>query len=163
MQDVLNFITSDWLIDWLFSQRFDDVFKTLINDEEEYFLHSHKKRKDSLKTPAVLLTLLLEREISGVAVPIIHQKWRLLWGIAQWKWLWSYFNYFLLLWPWCQGFWGTSEGLCRSKICKCTLCAIISWIAKIYLSIDNGQKMVDYKDTSDVTKKAVEVAQKKEQ
>ena len=31
----------------------------------------------------------------------IHQnskKWWLLWGIAQWKWLWGCFNQFLLLW-----------------------------------------------------------------
>ena len=30
--------------------------------------HSHKKRKDSLETRAVMLILLLELEISGVAV-----------------------------------------------------------------------------------------------
>ena len=43
--------------------------------------HSHKKRKDSLETRAVLLTFSLEREISGVAVQSIHQnseKWWLL-------------------------------------------------------------------------------------
>ena len=45
-----------------------------------------KKRKDSLETRAVLLILLLELEISGVAVQSIHQsskKWRLLLGTAQ--------------------------------------------------------------------------------
>ena len=48
--------------------------------------HSHKKRKDSLETRAVLLIFLLELEISGVAVQSIHQnseKWRLLLGTAQ--------------------------------------------------------------------------------
>ena len=42
--------------------------------------HSHKKRKDSLETPAVLLIFSLELEISGVAVQGIHQssqKWLL--------------------------------------------------------------------------------------
>ena len=48
--------------------------------------HSHKKRKDSLETRAVLLIFSLELEISGVAVQSIHQnseKWRLLLGTAQ--------------------------------------------------------------------------------
>ena len=43
--------------------------------------HSHKKRKDSLETQAVLFTFSLELEISGVAVQSIHQcskKWQLL-------------------------------------------------------------------------------------
>ena len=52
-----------------------------------YNLHnSHKKWKDSLETWAVLLTFLLELEISGVAVQSIHQnseKWQLLLGTAQ--------------------------------------------------------------------------------
>ena len=49
-------------------------------------LHSHKKRKDSPETRAVLLIFFLELEISGVAVQSIHQnseKWRLLLGTAQ--------------------------------------------------------------------------------
>ena len=40
--------------------------------------HSHRKRKDSLETRAVLLIFLLELEISGMAVQGIHQnneKW----------------------------------------------------------------------------------------
>ena len=37
-------------------------------------LHSHKKRRYSLKTRAVLLIFSLELEISGVAVQSIHQK-----------------------------------------------------------------------------------------
>ena len=36
--------------------------------------HSHKKRKDSLETRAVLLVFWLELEISGVAVQEIHQN-----------------------------------------------------------------------------------------
>ena len=43
-------------------------------------INSHKKRKDSLETQAVLLVFLLELEISGVAVQGIHQnseKWLL--------------------------------------------------------------------------------------
>ena len=57
-------------------------------------------------------------EISGVAVQSIHQnceEWQLFWGIAQWKWLWDCFSHFLLLWPWCHGFWGSSEDRYRSK------------------------------------------------
>ena len=38
------------------------------------FHQSHKKRKDSLETRVVLLIFLLELEISGVAVQIIHQN-----------------------------------------------------------------------------------------
>ena len=74
--------------------------------------NSHKKRKDSLETRGVLLIFSLELETSGVAVQSIHQnskKWRLLLGIAQWKWIWGYFSHLLLLWPWCQGFWGRSK------------------------------------------------------
>ena len=43
--------------------------------------HSYKKRNNSLETRAVLLTFLLELEISGVVVQRIHQnskKWWLL-------------------------------------------------------------------------------------
>ena len=50
------------------------------------FYHSHKKRKDSLKTLAVLLIFLRELEISGVVVPGIHQnskEWQLLLGTAH--------------------------------------------------------------------------------
>ena len=38
------------------------------------FDHSHKKRKDSLETQAVLLIFSLELDISGVAVQSIHQN-----------------------------------------------------------------------------------------
>ena len=38
------------------------------------FQHSHKKRKDSPETRAILLIFLLELEISGVAVQSIHQN-----------------------------------------------------------------------------------------
>ena len=37
------------------------------------FIHSHKKRKDSLERRAALLIFLLELEISGMAVQRIHQ------------------------------------------------------------------------------------------
>ena len=48
--------------------------------------HSHKKRKDSLETRAVLLIFSLQLEISAVAVQSIHQNSenrRLLFGTAQ--------------------------------------------------------------------------------
>ena len=47
---------------------------------------SHKKRKDSLETQAVLLIFSPELEIFGVSVQSIHQnseKWRFLLGTAQ--------------------------------------------------------------------------------
>ena len=50
------------------------------------FYHSHKKRKDSLETRAVLLIFSPELEIFGVAVQNIHQnseKSRFLLGTAQ--------------------------------------------------------------------------------
>ena len=82
------------------------------------YKHSHKKQKDSLKARAVLLIFLLELEISGVVVQSINQnigKWWL-WGeFAQSKRLWCLFIYFLLLWPWCQAFWGSSEDRCGLK------------------------------------------------
>ena len=74
--------------------------------------HSHKKQKDGLETRAVLLIFSLELEISGVAIERIHQtseKWWLLWGIAKRKWVWGCFSQLLLLWLWCQHFWGSSE------------------------------------------------------
>ena len=113
--------------------------------QQQYWInHSHKKRKDSLETRTVLLIFLLELEISGVAVQSIQQnseKWWLLLGTARWKWLWGRFNHFLLLWPWCQGFWGSSEDRYRSKrVLQMPLCVIICWIAKIYLSINNSEK-----------------------
>ena len=43
-----------------------------------HFYHSHRKRKDSLETQAVLLIVSIELEISGVALQRIHQnseKW----------------------------------------------------------------------------------------
>ena len=48
--------------------------------------HSHKKRKDSLETQAVLLIFSPELEIFGMAVQSIHQnskKWQLLLETAQ--------------------------------------------------------------------------------
>ena len=79
---------------------------------------SHEKRKDSLETRAVLLIFSLELGMSVVAVWSIHQnskRWRLLWGIAQWKWLWGCFSHLLLLRPWCQDLWGSSEDRYSSK------------------------------------------------
>ena len=110
----------------------------------DLFKHSNKKRKDSLETRVVILIFSLELEIFGVAVQSIHQnseKWRLWWGIAQRKWLRGCFSHFLLLWPWCQGFWSSPEYRHRSKeYRKCSLCVIICWIAKMYLSINNSEK-----------------------
>ena len=53
---------------------------------EVCFRHSHKKRKDSLQTRAVLLIFSPELEIFGVDVQSMHQnseKWQVLLGTAQ--------------------------------------------------------------------------------
>ena len=129
--------------------------------------HSHRKWKDSLETRAVPLIFSQELEISKVAVQIIHQnseKWWLLGGIAQWKWLWGCFSQFLLLWPWCRDFWGSSEDRYRSKKVLQMLLKCYNLLNSQNISINKQQwKMVGYKDTSDLPKKAAEVAQKKEQ
>ena len=56
------------------------IFLYLMNYKQPLsrFEHSHKKRKDSLETRAVLLIISFELEISGVAVQSMHQnseKW----------------------------------------------------------------------------------------
>ena len=45
--------------------------------------HSHKKRKYSLETRAVLLIFSLELEISGVAVQSIHQNSEKCGGVCE--------------------------------------------------------------------------------
>ena len=53
-----------------------------------------------------------ELETFWVVVQRLHQnskKWWLLWGLAQSKWPWGCFTHFLLLWLWCQRFWGSLE------------------------------------------------------
>ena len=60
----------------------------------------------------------LRLNLYGLAVQSIYQnseKWQLLWGIVQGKWLWGCFSHVLLLWPWSQGFWDSSEDCYRSK------------------------------------------------
>ena len=65
--------------------------KTLKDIKSLFPKHNHKKRKDSLKTRAILLIFLLETKISGVAIQKILQnikKWLLSlfqWRISQWK------------------------------------------------------------------------------
>ena len=77
--------------------------------------HSYKKRKDSLETRAVMLILSLELKISGVDVHSKQQKKATLARNCSVKWLWGCFSQFVLLWTWCQGFWGSSEDRYRSK------------------------------------------------
>ena len=62
-----------------------EVLKFMCNAKHN-LNHSHKKRKDSLETRAVLSIFFLELEISGVAVQGIDQnseKWRRLLGTVQ--------------------------------------------------------------------------------
>ena len=97
----------------------DSIFSNLnccINTSS--YPHSHKKRKDSLETRAVLLIFSFELEMSGVAVQSTHQNSKKLatfaWNCSV-KWLWRCFSHFLLLWQWYQDFWGSSEDRYRSK------------------------------------------------
>ena len=85
-------------------------------------------------------------------------------GIAQWKWLWGCFSYFLLLWSWYQGFWGSSEDCYWSKRVSQMLLVCYNLVNSQNIPINQQQwKMGRYKDTSNVAKKAAEVSQKKEQ
>ena len=130
--------------------------------------HSHKKRKDSLDTRAVPLIFSLELEISGVAVKSIHQnseKWWLLEGIAQWK------RFEAVLATFCCYDHGAKASKAVQKIAtdqkeyrKCYSCMCYNLQNSQSIPINKQQwKMVGYNDTSDVAKKAAEVAQKKEQ
>ena len=115
----------------------------LVNLQIVYCKPSHKKRKDSLETRAVLLIFSLELEISRVAVQKIHQNsenWWLLWGIAQSKWLWGCFSHFLLLWLWCQHFWGSSEDWYRSKRWSQMLFVCYSLLNSQNISVNNSEK-----------------------
>ena len=105
--------------------------------------HGHEKRKDSLETQAVLSIFSLELEISGATVQRIHQnseKWWLLWGITQWKWLWRCFSHILLLWLWCQRFWGSSEDHYRSKRLSQIPFVCYSLLNSQNLPINNSEK-----------------------
>ena len=63
------------------------------------FEHSHKKRKDSVETRAVLLIVSLERKLSGDFYEELLGE-----------------NYLeAILTTLCQGLWGNSENRCRSK------------------------------------------------
>ena len=110
--------------------------------------YSHKNRKDSLETRAVLLIFSLELEISGVAVQRKHpnsKKLWLLWGIAQWKWLWGCLNQILLIWLWCQRFWGSSEDRYRSKRLLQMLFVCYNLLNNQNISINNSEeRLVTY-------------------
>ena len=110
----------------------------------------------------------LELEISGVAVKSIHQnseKWWLLEGIAQWK------RFEAVLATFCCYDHGAKASKAVQKIAtdkkeyrKCYSCMCYNLQNSQSIPINKQQwKMVGYNDTSDVAKKAAEVAQKKEQ
>ena len=140
-----------------------------IENTSTSFKHSHKKWKDSLETRAVLLIFYLELEISGLAVQRIDQsskKWWLLWGIALWKWLSDYFSYILLLWLWCQCFWGSSEDCYLSKKVSVMLFVCCSLLNSQNISINNSEKrwftyLLGH--LQHIAKRVAEVVQKKEQ
>ena len=98
--------------------------------------HSQKKWKDSLETQAILLILLLELEMSGVAVQTIHQnskKWKLLLGLL------SKNDFEPVLVTFCcydndaKVFEEVQKiATDRREYRKCSFCVIICCIAKIY-------------------------------
>ena len=129
--------------------------------------HSHKKRKVSLETRAVLL------------VDIFGWTWNI-WGsrtedtLKQWKMV-SFgrnclvkmtlrlFSHFLLLWLGCQGSWGSSEDRYRSKRVSQMLLMCYNLLNSQNIPINQQHwKLVGYRDTSNIAKKAAEVARKKE-
>ena len=53
------------------------IIRVFLQEQKRHYSmskHSHKKRKDSLETWAALLIFSIELEISGVALPRIHQN-----------------------------------------------------------------------------------------
>ena len=86
----------------------------------------------------------LNLEYLGWLYKSIHQnskKWQLLWGIAQWKWLWGCLATF------CCYDHDAKASQAVQKIStdqkeyhKCSLYVMICWIAKIYLSINVSEK-----------------------
>ena len=114
-------------------------------------MHSYKKRKDSLETRAVLLIISLELEISGVAVQSIHENAKR-----------GCFSHFLLLWPWCQDFWGSSEDRYGSKRISQMLLVCYNFLNSQNMPISQQLwKMVGYKDTSNVARKTRKLHRKK--
>ena len=85
-----------------------------ITQEKEHLLIWNSEATQNLKSylhnyqteTAICLATKHEKTIMAsnylnFSIQKIHQssrKWWLLWGIAYWKWLWSCFNQFLLLW-----------------------------------------------------------------
>ena len=69
------------------------------------------------------------------------EKCQLLLGFSQWKWLWGRFNHFFC---YDHGAKASEEvqrfATHQKEYRKCSLCVIISWIAKIYLSINKSEK-----------------------
>ena len=104
---------------------------------------SHKKRKDSLETRAVLLILLLELEIFVVAVQSIHQNSKKLQLCEE---LFCRNESEAVLATFCyyhsaKAFEAVQKVATNQKEHrKCSLCVSICWIAKIYLSINNSEK-----------------------
>ena len=99
--------------------------------------HSHKKQKDSLETQAVLLIFSLGLIISGAGLTTFC----------------CYDHGFIV-----------SEAVQKittdqKEYCKCSLCVMIWWMAKIYPSVSGSEKwlVAMYKNTIEVAKKAAEV------
>ena len=80
------------------------------------------------------------------------------------KMTWDCLSQFLSLWTWCQGFWGSSEDCYRSKRVSQMLLMCYNLLNSQNILINQWQwKMVGYRKTFAVAKKAAEVTQKKEQ
>ena len=94
-----------------------------------------KKRKDSLKTPAILLIYCFEREITGIAVQAIHQNSKKMAAFSE-EFL-SENDLEAVLVPSCCYDYGASASEEIEKIAtdkkdhhKCSLCVMVCCIAK---------------------------------
>ena len=130
-----------------------------------YFSHSLNKWKDSLETWAMLLIFLLELRISGVVVQEHTSKQQKMTNSVRncsMKVTLRVFSHFLLLWPWCKGFPGSSEDLYRWKRVSQMLLVCYDLLNSQNIPINQYEwKMVVYKDTSNIARKTAEIVQKK--
>ena len=97
------------------------------------------KRKNSLETRVVMLISLLELEISGVAVQsIIHQNSKKKDEFSEELLSENDFNSFLAIFC-CYDHGAKASAAVQKEYRKCSLCIMICWIAKVYLSINNSE------------------------
>ena len=126
------------------------ILKLIIYFKHTMFVlksHSHKKRKDSLETRAVLLIFSLDLEISGWPYREYIETAKNDGFCEEFlskndfeKWLWGCFSHFLLLWLWCQRLWDSSEDRHRSKRLSQMLLVCYGLLNSQNISVNNSEK-----------------------